>query len=100
MVALFKPSVRSALDTGIISLGRQIGAAGLFLAELDGEKLTFKSDGGRFVDTETGSVWNIRGEAVEGPLKGKTLTPVPHTNSFWFAVAAFNPDTEIYRGKK
>ena len=98
LVALFKPGVRSALDKGMIRSGRQIGAAGLFRAELDGEKLMFRSDGGRFVDTGTGSVWNIRGEAVEGPLKGKTLTPVPHTNSFWFAVAAFRPDTEIYRG--
>ena len=100
LVALFKPGARSALDKGIISSSRQIGATGLFLAELDGEKLTFKSDGGRFVDNETGSVWNIRGKAVEGPLQGKTLTPVPHTNSFWFAVAAFRPDTEIYRGMK
>ena len=98
LVALFKPGVRSALDKGMIRSGRQIGAAGLFRAELDGEKLMFRSDGGRFVDTGTGSVWNIRGEAVEGPLKGKTLTPVPHTNSFWFAVAAFRPDTGIYRG--
>ncbi len=98
LVALFKPGARSALDKGIISSGRHIGATGLFLAELDGEKLTFTSDDGRFVDTGAGSVWNIRGEAVEGPLQGKTLTPVPHTNSFWFAVAAFRPDTEIYRG--
>ncbi len=98
LAAFFKPGTRSALDSGIISSGRHIGATGLFRADLDGEKLTFKSDGGRFVDTGTNSVWNIRGQAVEGPLKGKTLTPVPHTNSFWFAVAAFRPDTEIYRG--
>ena len=98
LVAFFKPGARSALDSGIISSGRHIGATGLFLAEINGEKLAFKSDAGRFVDTATGSVWNIRGEAVEGPLKGKALTPLPHTNSFWFAVAAFRPDTEIYRG--
>jgi len=36
------------------------------------------------------------GEAIKGPLAGKKLTPVVHTNSFWFAVAAFKPDTKIY----
>ncbi|MFQ5935910.1 MAG: DUF3179 domain-containing (seleno)protein, partial [Acidiferrobacterales bacterium] len=48
--------------------------------------------------TQTGSTWNILGEAVDGPLTGKKLTPIVHANHFWFAWAAFKPDTEIYKG--
>ena len=99
LIVLFKPGTRSALDRSTISLSRDVGATGLFEANLNGRKLTFKSSGERFTDTETCSFWNILGEAVEGPLVGKTLTPVVHTNSFWFAVAAFKPDTKIYQGR-
>ena len=94
----FKPGTRSALDELLIGTSEEIGATGLFDAELDGQKLTFRADGDNFVDNETGSAWNILGEATEGPLTGKKLTPVAHTNSFWFAVAAFKPDTKIYQG--
>ena len=51
-----------------------------------------------FVDDETGSIWNILGQAVEGPLSGQKLNPVVHTNIFWFAIAAFRPDAMIYQG--
>jgi len=98
LVVIFKPGTRSALDASIIASSNEIGAAVPFEAELDGRKLTFKLDGDKIVDNETGSVWNIMGKATEGPLAGKRLTPVVHTNSFWFAVAAFNPDTKIYQG--
>lgn len=99
LVVFFKPGTRSALDASSIASSNEIGAAAPFEAELDGRKLTFKLDGDKIVDNETGSVWNIMGKATEGPLAGKRLTPLVHTNSFWFAVAAFNPDTKIYQGK-
>ncbi|RME46572.1 MAG: DUF3179 domain-containing protein, partial [Chloroflexi bacterium] len=41
-------------------------------------------------------VWNILGEAISGPMQGKKLTPVVHGNHFWFAWAAFNPETAIF----
>ncbi len=98
LVVFFKPGTRSALGDTFIGSAEKIGAAALFDAELDGRKLTFQSRDDRFIDSETGSVWSILGEATEGELAGKRLTPVVHTNSFWFAVAAFNPDTKIYQG--
>ena len=98
LAVFFKPGTRSALDELLIGESDEIGASGLFEAELDGRKLTFRSDGDEFIDNETGSTWNIFGEAVQGPSTGKRLTPVVHTNSFWFAVAAFKPDTMIYQG--
>jgi len=98
VVVFFKPGTRSALDELLIGMSKEIGATGLFDAELDGRKLTFRADGGEFIDNETGSSWNILGEAIQGPSAGKRLTPIAHTNSFWFAVAAFKPDTQIYQG--
>jgi len=41
-----------------------------------------------------GSVWNILGQATEGQLAGKKLTPVVHANHFWFSQA----HTKIYQG--
>jgi len=98
LVVFFKPGTRSALDELLIGMSEEIGATGLFDAELDGRKLTFRADGEDFIDNETGSSWNILGKAIQGPSTGKRLTPIVHTNSFWFAVAAFKPDTQIYQG--
>ncbi|MCH7620586.1 MAG: DUF3179 domain-containing protein [Chloroflexi bacterium] len=98
LVVFFKPGTRSALDELLIGMSEEIGATGLFDADLDGRKLTFRADGDDFIDNETGSSWDILGKAIEGPLAGKKLTPIVHTNTFWFAVAAFKPDTKIYQG--
>ena len=98
LAVFYKPGTRSALGASSIGDAEKIGAAALFDASLDGRKLVFKMDAEKIVDSETGSVWNILGQATEGPLAGKSLTPIPHTNSFWFAVAAFKPDSKVYKG--
>ena len=36
------------------------------------------------------------GRAVKGSMEGESLEPILHANHFWFAWAAFNPDTTIY----
>jgi hypothetical protein len=88
--------LRSALDTARLPDGRTIGATGAFDPVLDGRRLHFGRDGAdRFVDAETGSTWNVLGEAVAGPLAGGRLTPVDHLDTFWFAWAAFHPNTRI-----
>ena len=48
------------------------------------------------VDKETGTKWNLRGEAVEGELKDRSLFQVPAHNAFWFAWATFWQNTGIY----
>ena len=98
LVVFFKPGTRSALDRSSIESSRHVGATGVFDAHLDGQNLSFHSDGDDLVDNETGSVWNILGRAIQGPLTGKELTPVVHANHFWFAWGAFKPDTRIYQG--
>ena len=99
LVVFFKPGTLSALDRSSISDSRDVGATGVFDTHLDGRKLTFRADGDDFVDNETGSVWNILGQATQGPLAGSKLTPIVHANHFWFAWGAFKPDTKIYQGQ-
>ena len=76
---------------------RRVGSTGAFESWLNGVKLTFRLQIGRITDEATGSTWNILGRAVAGQLAGTQLKPVVHGNHFWFAWAAFKPDT-IIRG--
>jgi hypothetical protein len=73
-----------------------VGATGVFDPNLNGEKLTFEVTGGTIVDEQTGSSWNILGQATDGPLAGESLTPIVHGDHFWFSWAAFKPDTVIF----
>ena len=98
VAVFFKPGTVSALDKTLIVDAKDIGATGVFAAYLDGETLTFSLKDGNFVDDQTGATWNILGEALEGEMAGKFLTPIAHGNHFWFAWGAFNPETLIYRG--
>jgi len=98
LVVFFKTGTASALGASVIAQAEDVGATGVFDPWLDGQKLTFRSEGDGFVDDETGSTWNILGQAVDGPLAGKSLTPIVHGDHFWFSWAAFKPDTVIYQG--
>jgi len=63
---------------------------------VDGRVLDFEWRGGKIFDKQTGSEWNVYGEAVSGPMKGNRLQPVVIFPAFWFAWAAFFPDIELY----
>jgi Protein of unknown function (DUF3179) len=63
---------------------------------VDGQVLDFQYDGSKVIDTQTSSVWNFEGEAIEGKMKGKQLTRLPFDEGFWFEWAAFHPDTSLY----
>lgn len=100
VVIFFKKGTASALDTGYIPLGRDIGSVGVFEPIVKGKKLTFRATGEHFVDNETGSTWNLLGSAMDGPLVGSTLTPVVHRpGQFWFSWAVYRPDTQLYLGR-
>lgn len=72
-------------------------SADVFAAEHGGQVLEFTVRGGRIVDRGTGSTWTIEGEAVDGPLAGTRLEPITEAYvAFWFAWAAFQPETEIW----
>ena len=95
LVIFFKPGARSALDQRSIASSREVGSTGIFLRTLGDQALTFVAEGDEFVDKETGTRWNIFGQGVAGTLAGSQLTPVVHANHFWFAWAAFRPDTTV-----
>jgi len=87
----------SALDARRIADSRQVGSAAMFYTEVAGQALRFKVEAGKLVDEQTGSVWNVFGRATAGELQGHALRPVLHSQVyFWFAWAAFRPDTVVY----
>lgn len=88
----------SALDAAEVSGGRDVGTSAVFLPDVDGRDLTFTYEDGRFVDIETGSVWLINGEAVEGEFAGERLTQIPHLDTFWFAWSTYQPETSLNAG--
>ena len=94
----FKTGTASALDSSSIAQSRDVGATGVFDPNLNGQMLTFRADGNKILDQQTGSEWNILGQAVDGTLAGSALEPIVHANHFWFAWAAFKFDTIIYQG--
>jgi hypothetical protein len=97
IVVLHKDGTASALDQRLISEGRDIGSVAVFARQVDGQTLTFTAnDDGTFSDAETGTTWNILGEAVAGDLVGTQLPRVLSFDHFWFAWQAFYPETGIF----
>jgi hypothetical protein len=96
-IAVFwAPGMASAVDEGDLARGRDVGATGVFDRRLDGSILEFSAGAdGLFRDRQTGSQWNLLGQAVGGPMRGRRLAPLPHGNHFWFAWAAFKPATRL-----
>jgi hypothetical protein len=96
VVLFWKSGTASALDSGSIADGRDVGTTGVFSAQIDDQELTFSTlEDGLFLDQETGSTWDIFGDAIDGPLAGSSLDPIPHHDTFWFAWAVFVPDGEL-----
>lgn len=52
-----------------------------------------------FTDQNTGSVWNMDGLCIDGPLKGQQLTSVQAYNEFWHAWERFEPNTKKHISK-
>ena len=97
IIVLYEPGTASPLDTPGIAEGSDVGSTGVFWNDVDGRQLTFSASGAGFRDAETGTQWTILGSAESGPLSGRRLEPVIHGDHFWFAWAAFEPQTRIYR---
>jgi hypothetical protein len=98
IVVFWKAGVRSALDEPRIEEGRDVGSSGVFIPEVDGRTLTFRAEGDRILDEETGSTWSLAGRATSGPLAGAELERIAHLDTFWFAWSSHKPDTRIVEG--
>ena len=70
-----------------------------FEAHLNGNSdIEFKSereDWEIILKDDLGNKYNIFGEVVSGPNKGESLNRVRSYIAYWFAWAAFNPDTQL-----
>jgi hypothetical protein len=99
VVIFHSDGATSALDAAAMSSSRESGSTGVFDPRLGGRLLHFRAAQRRFVDEETGSLWDITGQALEGTLKGQKLAPITHGDYFAFAWLAFKPETEVYRLK-
>jgi hypothetical protein len=96
VVLFHRAGTASAVDARDIGDGRDVGSAAVYSRNVDGQELSFHVDGDGFRDSETGTRWTTFGEAVEGPLAGKRLSELVAYVPFWFAWAAFAPDTPVY----
>lgn len=97
VVAFWQPGATSALDRSDIDSSQDVGMAALYDRALDEQVLTFVRDAeGVIRDEQTGSAWNVFGTATEGELAGQQLRQRLAAPHFWFAWAAFQPDTLIY----
>ncbi len=98
VVLFWKAGQATALESGRIDGGRDVGSVGVFIPESGGQALTFTTDGASFIDNESGSTWSVLGEASAGPLAGARLVAVPHLDTFWFAWFSYNPGTVLVGG--
>lgn len=97
VVAFWQPGKASALDQNLIDDSRDVGTAGLFRRDVEGEILTFSVDeDGAIIDDQTGSTWNVFGRATSGELEGTQLRQELAAPHLWFAWAAFRPETTVY----
>jgi hypothetical protein len=96
LVIFYKMGMVSNMDTARIEEGKDVGYTGVFSPYMQGQKLTFYSSDNEIYDEETNSRWNLLGIAEEGPLEGGKLEMLVAADVFWFAWAAYFPETEIY----
>lgn len=97
VVAFWQDGMVSALDARTIDNSRVVGTAALYYRVVDDRMLTFRvDDDGLIRDEQTGSIWNVFGLAEAGELTGTQLLQEVAGPHFWFAWAAFKPETIIY----
>jgi hypothetical protein len=68
-----------------------------FLRSVDGAMLEFEAAGNRFRDRQTGTLWSVEGRGIEGPHRGKYLTPVDFVSVKWNAWSGFHPHTKVHQ---
>ena len=96
VVLFYEPSALSTLGASQLTRARSVGTATVFVPRVADQDLTFEFRNGAFMDRETGSTWNILGEAIDGSLVGEKLPPLFHTQGLWFYWAAAFEGTSIY----
>ncbi|MGH2455639.1 MAG: DUF3179 domain-containing protein, partial [Candidatus Limnocylindria bacterium] len=98
VVVWWQPGVRSVLGNELIERGDQVGTAVAFDRRQAGATLSFELRGSTLVDRNTGSSWNMLGEATAGALAGESLRPLQVDTPYWFGFAAFGQGYRVWPG--
>lgn len=72
---------------------QRTSARGMFSPQVDGRLLHFRPAAPNFTDLETGTVWDVSGRSISGPLAGRSLSSSSYTAEAVFpyrGVAASN----------
>ncbi len=84
----------------VVAARSQWNTAQAFDRRVNGQTLTFTlTNAGPFTmtDDQTGSVWDVQGVAISGPLMGQRLTPLADSFvAFWFAWSLYYPSIRVY----
>jgi len=97
LIIFWVEGTASALDSGTVAGGRDVGAATAYYRLLEDNIFEFTVSDNQIRDKQTDSTWNVLGQAIDGELKGEQLVSVVSINHFWFSWAAFRPETRIYQ---
>ncbi|MBS3766321.1 DUF3179 domain-containing protein, partial [Candidatus Bipolaricaulota bacterium] len=62
-----------------------------FSRKVGGETKKFVKEDGNLVSQTDGTIWEMTGEPVEGPLSNQKLQPVPFFDAMWFSWYSFYP---------
>jgi hypothetical protein len=68
-----------------------------YVRQLGDRILDFELRDGQFVDRQTGSTWNLEGQATSGPLEGEELRQLRGYFLRWHGWSAPRPTTGVYR---
>ncbi len=98
LVAVLVTGGASALSSGTIAENDPVGATAVLDPVVNGQRLTLAVEGDGLRDAETGTTWSVAGQGLDGPLAGSSMQALAHTDPFWFAWAAFYPDTDLVLG--
>lgn len=83
-----------ALDAYLIATGDTVNA---FRGSVGGESILLSAEeNGAMRDARSGTLWDVRGKYVSGPIKSD-LSMLAISDEFWFSWKAFHPDSELIR---
>jgi hypothetical protein len=83
-----------ALDAYLIATGDTVNA---FRGSIAGESVLLSTEkNGTVRDTKSGTLWDVRGKYVSGPIKSD-LPMLAISDEYWFSWKAFHPDSELIR---
>ena len=96
VLVVSKKGIASAVDKKLIRESKDTLTAAAYSRVVNDRVLDFKLVDTEIIDTQTNSKWNLFGEAVAGPLRGKRLVKLDRGVYFAFVWLDFYPQSEIY----